>query len=372
MKFSILQENLKTALTYLQKAVPTKPQLPILSSILLQANEHSLVLAATDLYFGVRCTAPAKTITPGTIAIPGDIFKQLISSLPAGEIECTLSETQLIIKTTKTTSKIPVQDGSEFPQFPEVEGKEVEFTIGDLNEFDKNVAFSISLDQTRPVLTTLSFMFSSTGLEVAATDGFRLALLQKQTHSSEDQTQLLLPAKALNEAVRIANQLKAATISMVISLELKQIKICVENTELFVRLVEGEYPPYTRIIPDSFVLEVVIDAEEFMSQLKRAVLFARDSSNIVRLKILKDSGLEIIARSPAYGEFLSQMTYEGEVKEETEVAFNIHYLIDFIANTKAEQIKISVNESLRPVQLSIPGVTSYRYIIMPFRTNDSS
>lgn len=372
MKFIILQENLKTALTYLQKAVPSKPQLPILSSILLQANEHAIVLAATDLYFGVRCTAQAKVLTQGVIAVPGEIFKQLVSSLPPGEIECTVNEAQLIIKTSRSTAKIPIQDGTDFPQFPDVEGRSVEFSIEDLNEFDKNVAFAISLDQTRPVLTTLSFVFSPDGLEIAATDGFRLALLHKQSHQSEERVQMLVPAKALNEAVRIANQLKVSTVSMVVSTELKQIKICIDATELFVRLVEGEYPPYMKIIPESFVSEIVIEAEEFINQLKRAVLFARDSSNIVRLRILKNSELEVIARSPAYGEFLSHMVYDGQVENEVEVAFNIHYLIDYITNTKAEQIKVSVNEPLRPVQLSLPGVNSYRYIIMPFRTNDSS
>lgn len=372
MKLRVLQENLKTALIYLQKAVPSKPQLPILSSILLQTSEQTLILAATDLYFGVRCTTKAKIENHGVIAVPGEIFKQLITSLPAGEIELSTSDTQLVIKTTKTTSRIPIQDGAEFPQFPEVEGESITFSISDLNEFDKNVAFATSLDQTRPVLTTLSFVFSSEGLEIAATDGFRLALLKKNTHQTEQRTQLLIPAKALNEAVRIANQLKVESIDMVVSTELKQIKINIDNTELFVRLVEGEYPPYAKIIPESFSIAITTDAEELMAQLKRAILFARDSSNIVRLKITKNSELEIIARSPAYGEYVSQVACEGSLGEEIEVAFNIHYLIEFITNTKVEQIKLSVNESLRPAQLSIPGVESYRYIIMPFRTNDSS
>lgn len=372
MKFTILQENLKTALTYLQKAVPTKPQLPILSSILLQVNERCVVLAATDLYFGVRCTASAVVEKQGIVAVPGEIFKQLITSLPAGEMQCSVTENQLIITTAKTTAKIPVQDGGEFPQFPDVEGEKVEFSLAEMNEFDKNVAFAVSLDQTRPVLTTLSFVFSPKGLEIAATDGFRLALLHKKTHQTNEQIQMLIPAKALSEAVRIANQLKTELVSMTVSVMLKQIKICIDSTELFVRLVEGEYPPYSKIIPSSFSSEVKVDAEEFMSQLKRAVLFARDSSNIVRIKLLKNSELEIIARSPSYGEFLSKMSYEGTISADIEVAFNIHYLIDCITNTKAEEILISVNEPLRPAQLSIPGVGSYQYIIMPFRTNDSS
>ncbi len=369
MKIRVLQENLKTALTYLQKAVPSKPQLPILSSILMQTTEQGLMLAATDLYFGVRCFTPAKLEKPGIIAVPGEIFKQLISSLPAGELEITAEETSLIVKAGKSTTKLPIQSGTDFPQFPEVAGEKVTLSLEEINIIDRNVSFSISLDQTRPVLTALLFSFSAGQLEVVGTDGFRLAILKIEAEKSETAWKMLVPARAINEMVRIANQLKVTEVGFLVSDELKQVKISVGDTELFVRLVEGEYPPYEKIVPTSFASEVILDSGELLSQLKRAAFFARDTSNIVRFKLAENEVI-ITAKSPAYGEYVGSMEIKGTLIQPVEIAFNIFYLIDFLNNTKAEQTKLLVNESLRPAQLGIEGVEYYKYIVMPFRTNE--
>lgn len=370
MKIKVLQENLKIALTYLQKAVPSKPQLPILSSILIQTTKDGLMLSATDLYFGVRCFTQAKVEKEGTIAVPGEIFKQLITSLPAGELEMSAEDINVIVKAGKSVTKLPIQNGADFPQFPDVEGENISLTIEEINMIERNVSFAISLDQTRPVLTAVLFRFTPEKLAVVGTDGFRLAILDVAAKQSQESWQMLLPARAVNEMVRIANQLKVTEVSFLVSSELKQAKITVGDTELFVRLIEGEYPPYEKIVPTSFLSEVLLDSEELLSQLKRAAFFARDTSNIVRFK-LAGSEAVITAKSPAYGEYVGSMDVRGNLSQPVEIAFNIFYVIDFLNNTKAEQTKLQVNESLRPAQLSIDGINHYKYIVMPFRTNET-
>ncbi len=371
MKIRVLQENLKTALNYLQKAIPTKPQLPILSSILITATENTLILSATDLYFGVTCICEAAIERDGTIAVPGDIFKQIVSSLSPGDINLELNETNLLVKSGSSTTKLPIQSGKDFPQFPEVIGREISFTLEEINAIERNVSFAVSIDQTRPVLTSLCFIFNAGELEVAATDGFRLAVLKMSTLTQKEPWKMLVPSKAIAEAVRIANQVKAERITFAVSEELKQVKITIENTQLFVRLIEGEYPPYEKIIPATYETEVLLDAGELLTQLKRSTLFSRDSSNIVHLT-LSGEELGIFAKSASYGEYSGKIPVDKKIEVPVTISFNTNYLVDFITNTKVETLQFSLNESLRPAQFGVLGVSSYRYIVMPFRANEAT
>ena len=114
-----------------------------------------------------------------------------------------------------------------------------------------------------------------------------------------------------------------------------------------------------------------MDAEELSTQLKRSTLFSRDTSNIVYLT-LGDGQMQVHAKSPAYGEYNGQMPIQGDVKTPISIAFNTSYLSDFISNTKVESITFSLIESLRPAQFEVKGVGFYKYIVMPFRTNEAT
>jgi DNA polymerase-3 subunit beta len=180
--------------------------------------------------------------------------------------------------------------------------------------------------------------------------------------------QLLVPAKALNELYRIAKQIEAEEVKILVSDELKQLLFKVANVEMYVRLIEGDYPPYEKIIPPAFAIEIEMDAEEFLTQLKRAFIFAKDASNIVRLNFNKDF-LEVKSISPSFGEYKGEMAIGNAASEEAEIAFNVHYLIDFINTVKPEKLVFSMNESLKPAMFKDPATADYIYIAMPFRVN---
>ena len=366
MKIKVLQENLKQSLNYLQKVIPNKPQLPILSSILLKAEANQLLISATDLYLGIKTNLVVEVEDEGSLVVNGDIFKNLINSLNAGKVELELKDSSLFIIQGKTKTKLACQAADEYPQFPQVEGDEFIFKLDDLEKIQNQVSFATSNDQTRPILTSILMNFSEAGLEVVATDGFRLAqLFFKETKFSINK-QLLVPAKALNELYRIAKQIDVEEVKILVSEELKQLLFKVANVEMYVRLIEGEYPPYEKIIPPSFALEIELDAEEFLTQLKRAFIFAKDASNIVRLKFNKDE-LEVKAISPSYGEYKGEMPVVNKTGDEGEIAFNVHYLIDFINTVKPEKLFFGMNESLKPAMFKDPENKNYLYIAMPFR-----
>jgi DNA polymerase-3 subunit beta len=368
MKIKVLQENLKQSLSYLQKVIPNKPQLPILSSILLKVEANKLLISATDLYLGIKTDLIVEVETGGSIVVNGEIFKNLINSLSPGKIDLELKENSLLISQGKTKTKLACQSAEEYPQFPEVEGDEFTFALSDLEKIQSLVSFATSNDQTRPILTSILMNFSENGLEVVATDGFRLAQLLFKQNKFELNKQLLVPAKALNELYRIAKQIEAEEVKILVSDELKQLLFKVANVEMYVRLIEGDYPPYEKIIPPAFAIEIEMDAEEFLTQLKRAFIFAKDASNIVRLNFNKDF-LEVKSISPSFGEYKGEMAIGNAASEEAEIAFNVHYLIDFINTVKPEKLVFSMNESLKPAMFKDPATADYIYIAMPFRVN---
>ena len=368
MKIKVLQENLKQSLNYLQKVIPNKPQLPILSSILLKVEENQLLISATDLYLGIKTNLIVEVEKEGSLVVNGDIFKNLINSLDVGKIELELKDNSLLISQGKTKTKLACQSTEEYPQFPEVEGDEFVFNINDLEKIQNQVSFATSIDQTRPILTSILMNFSDSGLEVVATDGFRLSQLFFKNNKFSINKQLLVPAKALNELYRIAKQIEVEEVKILVSEELKQLLFKVANVEMYVRLIEGDYPPYEKIIPAAFSLEVELDAEEFLTELKRAFIFAKDASNIVRLTFTKDM-LEVKAISPSFGEYKGEISIENKSGEEREIAFNVHYLIDFINTVKPEKLWFGMNESLKPAMFKDPSIADYIYIAMPFRVN---
>lgn len=365
MKITVLQENLKTALGSLQRAIPSKPQLPILSSVRIEVTGNSLILAATDLYLGVRSTIPAQVQKEGVLVVPGEIFKNLIFSLSAGEVSLEKKDASLVIRYGNSTSSLPYQAAEEYPQFPEVGGTRYSLSSELLQRIESQVSFAAAIDATRPILASLLFSFKKEGLSVVGTDGFRLAILHTGEAVDGLEEEILIPVKAMSEVFRMVSQAQSKTVEFLFSRELKQVLFVVDGVEIYIRLIDGEYPPYQKIIPPEFSYSLSLDWEEFATQVKRALLFSRDSSNIVRLQIEKDV-MRVNASSPAQGE------YQGEVAltnsgENTEIAFNALYLLDFLNMHKEGELIFLMNESLKPAALKIQNVDDYTYIVMPFR-----
>jgi DNA polymerase-3 subunit beta len=177
MKQIVLQENFQQALNYLQKAIPSRPSLPILSSVLLEVTDKTCTVSATDLYFGVRASVPSKIDAAGSITIPGKQLREVIQSLPAGSITLDQTENTISIKSTTSKSSLPCQASDEYPPFPQVEGEKFVISKDVLDQIKSFVLKSASLDPTRPILTGCLLSFSEKSLVVAGTDGFRLSVI---------------------------------------------------------------------------------------------------------------------------------------------------------------------------------------------------
>lgn len=369
MKLELLQENLIIALNQLHRIIPSKPQLPILSTILLEAKENIISLTATDLFIGINTIVPGKVIQPASVAIPGRIFYSSIAALDPGKLELSLDRDNLTILSANNTTSITCLAADDFPEFPQLEEKVSSLETNTLEKIQEMVSFSASTDLTRPVLTALLFQFSQDGLLVVGTDGFRLATLKLSDEKNKEDKQMLIPAKAITEAARIVSAQDVKEVDFQVSEELKQAVITIGNTKLYVRLIDGEYPPFNKIIPAEFLTEIEIDGKEFENQLKRAQIFARESSDIIRLQIDKGE-MKIVAASSSFGKQEGVMGVEMIRGKSGEIAFNSRYLLDFLSALKPEKISFYMNESLTPAMFRPSGKEEYQYIAMPFRVNE--
>ena len=368
MKVNVLQENLNGMLTHLSKAIPSNPQLPILSSILIETENGICTFSATDLYFGIRCMLTVDSEADGNIIVPGKQFKEIVSSLDPGVLKISFLDNSLAISNTRTNISLASSNTHEYPPFPQVEGEEYSFPIEYLEKIESNIIFSASTDQARPVLTTVLFVFDEQGLSCVSTDGFRLSTIIIDDTQKFEPKRFLIPAKALSEVFKIATKLKVSEVRFKVSQELKQVFFALSGVEVFVRLIEGEYPPYEKIIPSSFDTQVVFDTTELLDTLKRATIFARESSNIVRFEIDTDTVL-IQASSPSFGQYVGKLQLASVTGIKNEIAFNVKYLLDYLHATKSEKQWFSMSESLKPALFRPDNNQKQQYVVMPFKVN---
>lgn len=368
MKLKVLQENLNGMLSHLSKAIPNNPQLPILSSVLIQTENGVCTFSATDLYLGIRCSLNVDSEINGDIIVPGKQFREIISSLDPGVLELFFDDNSLSISGGKTKIALSSSNTHEYPSFPLVEGEEYVFPLEYLELIENNIVFCASTDQARPVLTAILFVFGPEGLTCISTDGFRLSTLIIDSSKKFESKTFLIPAKSLSEVFRIASKLKVTEVRFKVSSELKQVFFSFGGVEVFVRLIEGEFPPYERIIPSSFNTEVIFDTCELLDNLKRAMIFARESSNIVRFEILKDKVI-IHSSSPSFGKYEGELNLVSVSGKENEIAFNIKYLLDYLNTTKSEKQWFGMSESLKPAMFRPEGNENQQYVVMPFKVN---
>jgi DNA polymerase-3 subunit beta len=370
MQFTVLQENLKTALRILSKAVPTKPQLPILSTVLCTVNDGEVTLSATDLYMGVTVRVPASVEADGIAAIPGRTLIDTIASLSAGKISIKGEGQTVTILSTSTKSTIQCLPSDDFPAFPDKVGQSLVLNLTTLQKVDEYLTFSVSSDQTRLVLTTLLFQPTESGTEVVSTDGFRLSKLVLESNELQLEQPLLIPATAISEIVKIATQQDKKTIEITLSQEQKQLFFTIEDTTLYVRLVEGQYPPYQKIFPTEFVTEFEVDGTALLDHIKQAQVMARDVSNIISLQVTQEMLTTSVAGA-TQGSFSATLPVTNYRGEEITIAFNSRYLLDFLTNSKPERLVIGLNDPLKPALFRAADNPIYSYVVMPFRVNQA-
>jgi DNA polymerase III subunit beta len=368
MKIEVAQTNLVIALNNVSRIISTKPQLPILNCLLLKVNEDGISLFSTDLNIGIKTKVSGEVVKTGQIAIPAKIFSETIKSLGKDDLTLTLEDQTLFIKSPKTKTSIQCQPSDEFPDFPTLPTLSKTISLQKLKIIEKYVSFSTSLDQARLILTTLLFRQNEEDLQVIGTDGFRLSLLKLAGENISDQKEFLITNKALLEIMKLSSQQDAENIHFEVSNELKQVFFKIGEVDFFVRLVEGSYPPFEKIVPAGFEIEGSFDGEEFENVIKQAVVFAKEVSNIITFEF-DEKKLRVSASASAKGSYEGELDINLTKGTGGKISFNVKYLLDFVKNVKPERIWLGMNDELKPAMLKEEGNDFFEYVVMPFRLN---
>ncbi len=379
VQVEILQENLNHSLSVINRVIASRPQIPILANILIEAKEGKLFLTASNLETSVVVESGAKIVTEGEFTVPGRTLSEIISSLPADKILLEVVEGSLLVKAGSFHARVNGVSAAEYPRLSEKatldEGNYWEIDKKELLKGLTKTLFSAAGDESRAVLTGVLFKSQEKGLTLVSADGFRLSVvsLDKVTSSKKEPSlSLILPSRSLSEVVRIlsdqASDKDSQTIKIFISSTENQVYFDLANIKIFSRLIAGNFPDYEKIIPSKSSLKVTASAEELSKAVRLASIFARDSANIVKFKV-KDLKLKISANAAQVGENESEInvTLEGEDQEEEfTIAFNYRYLLDFLAVGNGEVV-MEFSGAVASGVFRFSASPNFLHLIMPVR-----
>jgi len=372
MKLSCLQENLSRGLGIVGRAVATRSTLPITQNILLATEQSRLKLAATNLEMATTCWIGAKVEQDGAITIPARLLIDFVNSLPNDLIEITLpiNSHTLELKSGRFQAHINGIDAEDFPPIPKIsDGMTTNIEAATLREGITQVVFAAATEESRPVLTGINAEFEGEQLDLAAADGFRLAVHKMTLVAPVDQkTTVIIPARSLNELNRLLGD-QEEPVEIITNQQKSQILFRLKNAELVSQLIQGAFPNYSQVIPQSYSTRAVVDINEFLRVIKMSSIFARDASGIVRLVItpgaeLTPGKITVSAQAEEIGGNVSEIDALAD-GEEAKIAFNVKYLSDVLSVLHQAQVALEVTTPSSPGVIRPIGVDNYVHVIMP-------
>ncbi len=378
VKITCKQQDLSRGLSVVSHAVSNRSTLPILANILLATDHGRLKLSATNLEIGINCWIDAEVHEEGTTTVPAKLITDFVGSLPQASVDLIVPEdTHTInVKSLRSSANIKGMDPSEFPLIPSAEGGEtpVNLEASLLKEMISQVAFAAADDDSRPVFTGVHVEVNNEKLTFAAADAFRLAVRTSPLPGdNEERGNILIPARTLTELARILPS--EGRVQMIVTPNRSQVLFHTENIDLVSRLIEGTFPNYRSIIPKEYTTRAVIETKEFAAAVKSVTPFARDSSNITRVKINGGGGegmepgeLTIEATAEDVGNNVSTINAAVDGPEQ-QIIFNVKYLADVLAVMDTPEVALEVTSAARPGVVRPVGSADYTYVIMPMSTN---
>jgi len=366
MNASCSQSNLLYALNIVNKAISPNHTLPVLNNILIKANNKKLFLSATNLEIAISCDIEASLSIEGSVTVPAKLLTNYISLLNDEEVQLKLKENlELEIKSSKSNTKIKCISADEFPLIPKIE-KEKEFKIN-INDFYKSLnetVFSASINTTRPVLSGVFMKSEDKILKIVATDSYRLAEKKMNLDEKIDDISCIVPAKTMVEISRILSKAEEKYIK--INISKNQILFSVDGIELISRLIEGNFPEYEKIIPQTEKTRLTVSKEDLILTLKRVSLFARENNNSIKLEISKENKMTVSSEETKIGEEKADLGIEC-LGEDNEISLNSQYLLDVLNIIDGEKVDLILNERVSPVCVKSVEEDGYIYIIMPLK-----
>lgn len=374
MEFTIEKESLLTNLKIVEKTTVTRGIQPVLSNILIDAaQDNYITFAATDLDINIVSKTIASVQTPGKITLPAKKLSEIVSKLSNKPVVFKLNEETNVVNIECGNSKFELIgiSAEEFPAtISEEELKDKECVEIDLTPFMKSIkytAFSAANYENRNIISGVYCSISEQVLEMAATDGNRLTrIIEKITNEKNAAITCVIPSKTLQEFSRVASFLKDSQ-NKKLCMIIEKTRIIFKTSSMIMtsRLLEGEYPPYKQLIPQSCEKNAVVKRDEMIAALERVAVMVNERTNIVKF-MFGENNLFLKADTPDAG--LGEDSISAQyTDEELTIAFNYKYVLDSLKIMESEQVKIGLGGSLSATLFRPDSEDDYLCLIMPIQ-----
>jgi DNA polymerase III subunit beta len=375
MKLLLDRPAFLSALQLVARATATRSAIQALSGILISAEASGAELAATDTEIGLRSQVEAKVEQPGRALVPGRLLVDIVRALDASEVtlEYKVDKRELEVSAAQSRFVLKGLASEDFPHLPSPpESDALKMPADVFAKTIDRVARAASRDETRPVLTGILVSVSDGRLRMVATDSYRLSVREtKADLAGAGDFEVNVPARALQEASRIIADAKPDQI-VVFAAE-NQVVFGIGPVVLSSRMIDGQFPNYQQLLPESYEQEIRLDRSELMGVVRRVSLMAQRNAPL-RLKF-EEGSLTVAAQTPDVGEAseVAPIAYSGEPLE---IGFNPQFLQDGLETAEVDELVLKLISPLRPGLIEA-GTTgeggeadgSFLYLIMPVRLN---
>jgi DNA polymerase-3 subunit beta len=367
MKFSIAREQFVNSLGVAVRGVSTRSAIQTLSGVLVRAADGKVELQATDMELGIRVALPAGGEREGAAVLPGRLLLDVVRSLPKDDLSLEYRSAEQDVEVVSGTARfhlrtLPLED---FPKLPEAGGSVMRVPARAFVETIARVARSASRDETRPHLTGVLVSASGQELRMVATDSYRLSVKETSLEQALDgELEANVPARTLEELGRIAGTEPEGEIEIA-ALE-NQVVFTVGDTVLSSRLVEGRFPNYRQLLPDSFEHELRLSTAEVLDVVRRISLLAQKNAPL--RMAFSEGALEVSAQTPDVGE-ASEALPVPFTGEPLEIGFNPQFLRDGLESAESEELLLKLISPLRPGLIQSGDDGGFTYLVMPIRLN---
>ncbi|EHA59101.1 DNA polymerase III subunit beta [Synechococcus sp. WH 8016] len=380
MKLVCSQAELNAALQLVSRAVASRPTHPVLANVLLTADAGTdrLSLTGFDLNLGIQTSLPASVESSGAVTLPARLLGEIVSKLSSDSpvsLSCDAGAEQVELTSSSGSYQMRGMPADDFPELPLVEnGTALRVDPSSLLKALRATLFASSADEAKQLLTGVHLRFNQKRLEAASTDGHRLAMLTVEDalqaeisvdESEPEELAVTLPARSLREVERLMASWKGND-PVSLFCERGQVVVLAADQMVTSRTLEGTYPNYRQLIPDSFSRTIDLDRRAFISALERIAVLADQHNNVVRIATESATGLvQISADAQDVGSGSESLPAEIN-GDAVQIAFNVRYVLDGLKAMDCDRVRLSCNAPTTPAILTPanddPGLT---YLVMP-------